>query len=89
VWKLLLLLLPTEIQDGGGLSLPSSPRAALVVAPHPGLVLLLDNEIGIPLDAEMLRLCLLLPAFVMQQGFLLVALGSARIVGISRLTTSL
>jgi hypothetical protein len=72
--------LPTEIQDGGGLSLPSSRRAAPVVAPHPGLLLLPDNEIEIPLSAKMFRLCLRLRAFVTLQGILLVALAHAQIM---------
>jgi hypothetical protein len=80
VRKLLLLLLPTEIQDGGGLSLPSSRRAAPVVAPHPGLLLLPDNEIEIPLGAKIFRLCLRLRAFVTLQGILLVTLAHAQIV---------
>jgi hypothetical protein len=50
------------------------------VAPHPGLLLLPDNEIEIPLGAKMFRLCLRLRAFVTLQGILLVTLAHAQIV---------
>jgi hypothetical protein len=59
---------------------PRRRRAAPVVAPHPGLLLLPDNEIEIPLGAKMFRLCLRLRAFVTLQGILLVTLAHAQIV---------
>jgi hypothetical protein len=59
---------------------PARRSSRPVVAPHPGLLLLPDNEIEIPLGAKMFRLCLRLRAFVTLQGILLLALAHAQIV---------